>query len=56
MVFTIDIDGKNVSAKVAAITDIKPYNKYFSECSKILEVSSNGYYITIFVINGEWGK
>ena len=53
---TIDIDGKNVSAKVAAITDIKPYNKYFSECSKILAVSSNGYYITIFVINGEWGK
>lgn len=53
---TVDIDGKNISAKVAAITDIKPYDKYFSECSKILSVSSNGYYITIFVINGEWGK
>lgn len=53
---TIDIDGKNISAKVAALTDIKPYNKYFSECSRILSVSSNGYFITIFVINGEWGK
>ena len=50
------IDGKNVSAKVAAITDIKPYDKYFSECSKMLFVSSNGYYITVFIINGEWGK
>ena len=53
---TIDIDGKNVSAKVAAATDIKPYDKYFSECSKILSVNSNGYFITIFVINGEWGE
>lgn len=52
----VNFDKKNVTAKVGTLDDVKPYSEYFNECSKMLTITENGYFTTVFVINGEFGK
>ncbi len=52
----VTFNKKNVSAKVGSLADIKPYTEAYGECSKMLTVTDGGYFTTVFVINGEFGK
>ncbi len=45
-----------MNVKVSEPSDVKSYDDSFSECSKILDVTENGYFITIFTINKEYEK